>query len=242
MKVRNHKSGTASTREHCADPRLRPRRLHRYDTGQALPGPELSTACERILSDSSVAYVHIRSKFGCFQCRVERGDSDSACTRPLRLVAADPTPPQTARAGLCRPDGGRGAFKPRPKAESCAGLGPLATWLRQNKRQNFVNTRVAFVPPKPKLLDMTVLMGPVMALAQDLQAFGGGVEVLDVGGRSGVAAFYQRRVDGLTPAAPEQWPEMDLVELMSAHLAPKDFAHRAGRFNSVAHGVECRGR
>ncbi|WP_409982173.1 DUF1203 domain-containing protein [Roseateles sp.] len=45
----------------------------RYDTGQALPGPELSTACERILSDSSVAYVHIRSKFGCFQCRVERG-------------------------------------------------------------------------------------------------------------------------------------------------------------------------
>lgn len=45
----------------------------RYDTGQALPGPELSAACERILSDASVAYVHIRSKFGCFQCRVERG-------------------------------------------------------------------------------------------------------------------------------------------------------------------------
>lgn len=56
----------AVIRGYSADDRIR------YDTGQALPGSELSAACERILSDSAVAYVHIRSKFGCFQCRVER--------------------------------------------------------------------------------------------------------------------------------------------------------------------------
>ncbi len=44
----------------------------RYDTGQALPGTDLSAACERILRQPEVAYVHVRSKFGCFQCRVER--------------------------------------------------------------------------------------------------------------------------------------------------------------------------
>ena len=75
-----------------------------------------------------------------------------------------------------------------------------------------------------------------MALAQDLQAFGGGVEVLDVGGRGGVAALrHQQRVDGLLhAAAPSEWPEMDLVELIIGALA-KDFAHRA-EFGSVAHG------
>ena len=44
----------------------------RYDTGQALAGKELATACQNILSDASIAYVHIRSKFNCFQCRVDR--------------------------------------------------------------------------------------------------------------------------------------------------------------------------
>lgn len=44
----------------------------RYDTGHVVPGPELTTTCERILNDSTVAYVHIRSKFNCFQCRVDR--------------------------------------------------------------------------------------------------------------------------------------------------------------------------
>ena len=44
----------------------------RYDTGQVVPGPELATTCEKILSDSTVAYAHIRSKFNCFQCRVDR--------------------------------------------------------------------------------------------------------------------------------------------------------------------------
>jgi hypothetical protein len=44
----------------------------RYDTGKAVSGRELATACRDILSDASVAYVHIRSKFNCFQCRVDR--------------------------------------------------------------------------------------------------------------------------------------------------------------------------
>jgi hypothetical protein len=44
----------------------------RYDTGRIVRGPELASACESLLSDASVAYAHIRSKFGCFQCHVER--------------------------------------------------------------------------------------------------------------------------------------------------------------------------
>jgi len=44
----------------------------RYDTGDVVPGTELTAACQRILGDDTVAYVHIRSKFNCFQCRVDR--------------------------------------------------------------------------------------------------------------------------------------------------------------------------
>jgi len=44
----------------------------RYDTGRAVAGKDLTTACRNILADVSVAYVHIRSKFNCFQCRVDR--------------------------------------------------------------------------------------------------------------------------------------------------------------------------
>ena len=44
----------------------------RYETGAVVPGVELRAASERILADRSVAYVHIRSKFNCFQCRVDR--------------------------------------------------------------------------------------------------------------------------------------------------------------------------
>lgn len=44
----------------------------RYDTGDVVRGPELAAACRRILADETVAYVHIRSKFNCFQCRVDR--------------------------------------------------------------------------------------------------------------------------------------------------------------------------
>lgn len=45
----------------------------RYETGDVLPGKDLAAACRRILADETIAYVHIRSKFNCFQCRVDRG-------------------------------------------------------------------------------------------------------------------------------------------------------------------------
>ncbi len=43
-----------------------------YETGAVVAGSELSATCHAILSDPAVAYIHIRSKFNCFQCRVER--------------------------------------------------------------------------------------------------------------------------------------------------------------------------
>ena len=50
----------------------------RYDTGRALPGRELTRACEEILADPTIAYVHVRSQFGCYQCRVDRRDPVSS--------------------------------------------------------------------------------------------------------------------------------------------------------------------
>jgi hypothetical protein len=44
----------------------------RYDTGNVVRGADLADECRRILSDDTIAYVHIRSKFSCFQCRVDR--------------------------------------------------------------------------------------------------------------------------------------------------------------------------
>lgn len=44
----------------------------RYDTGDIVRGPDLTAACRTILADVTVAYVHIRSKYNCFQCRVDR--------------------------------------------------------------------------------------------------------------------------------------------------------------------------
>jgi hypothetical protein len=44
----------------------------RYETAEVLPGGDLGIACERILSSPDVAYIHVRSKFNCFQCRVDR--------------------------------------------------------------------------------------------------------------------------------------------------------------------------
>ncbi len=44
----------------------------RYETGQVVAGENLSAACHEILANPEVAYVHIRSKFNCFQCRVDR--------------------------------------------------------------------------------------------------------------------------------------------------------------------------
>jgi hypothetical protein len=43
-----------------------------YETGKVVPGADLAGACEEILSNPAVAYVHIRSKYNCFQCRVDR--------------------------------------------------------------------------------------------------------------------------------------------------------------------------
>ena len=44
----------------------------RYDTGDVVPAAELTARCRRILGDETVAYVHIRSKYNCVQCRVDR--------------------------------------------------------------------------------------------------------------------------------------------------------------------------
>ncbi len=44
----------------------------RYETGSVVRGTEISQACRSILADDTVAYVHVRSKFNCFQCRVDR--------------------------------------------------------------------------------------------------------------------------------------------------------------------------
>jgi len=45
----------------------------RYDTGRAVPGAEIADACREILADETIATVHVRSVFGCFQGRVDRG-------------------------------------------------------------------------------------------------------------------------------------------------------------------------
>lgn len=44
----------------------------KYETGAVVPGKDLAATCHKILLDPEVAYVHIRSKFNCFQCRVDR--------------------------------------------------------------------------------------------------------------------------------------------------------------------------
>jgi hypothetical protein len=44
----------------------------RYDSARVVHGPEITAACEAILADPAIAYVHVRSKFNCFQCRVDR--------------------------------------------------------------------------------------------------------------------------------------------------------------------------
>ena len=45
----------------------------RYDAARIVRGAEIAATCEAILADPAVAYVHVRSKFNCFQCRVDRG-------------------------------------------------------------------------------------------------------------------------------------------------------------------------
>jgi Protein of unknown function (DUF1203) len=45
----------------------------RYETGEVVPGEELSNACQKILKGPASVFVHIRSKFNCFLCQVDRG-------------------------------------------------------------------------------------------------------------------------------------------------------------------------
>jgi len=45
-----------------------------YETGAVVRGAEIGAACARILARPDIAYAHVRSKFGCFQCRVDRVD------------------------------------------------------------------------------------------------------------------------------------------------------------------------
>jgi hypothetical protein len=45
----------------------------RYETGNVVAGTELEASCRAILRDPTIAYVHVRSKYNCFQCRVDRG-------------------------------------------------------------------------------------------------------------------------------------------------------------------------
>jgi hypothetical protein len=48
----------------------------RYDTGNVVRGSDLTSACQEILADETIAYVHIRSRYNCFQCRVDRSGSE----------------------------------------------------------------------------------------------------------------------------------------------------------------------
>ena len=43
-----------------------------YQTGEVVAGKDIARGCETILAHPEVAYVHVRSRFGCFQCRVDR--------------------------------------------------------------------------------------------------------------------------------------------------------------------------
>ena len=44
----------------------------RYETGNVVAGRELGKSSASILGDETIRYVHIRSKYNCFQCRVDR--------------------------------------------------------------------------------------------------------------------------------------------------------------------------
>ncbi|MBK7952024.1 MAG: DUF1203 domain-containing protein [Deltaproteobacteria bacterium] len=52
-------------------PGLRRRRLDPLDRLGRV-GARVASASRAILADPKVAYVHVRSKFNCFQCRIER--------------------------------------------------------------------------------------------------------------------------------------------------------------------------
>jgi Protein of unknown function (DUF1203) len=60
-----------------------------YETGAVVRGTDVQAACEKILSDEAVAYVHVRSKFNCFQCRVDRAPSDGPDSRTRAQPATE---------------------------------------------------------------------------------------------------------------------------------------------------------
>jgi hypothetical protein len=43
-----------------------------YETAEVISGQDLTKTCMKVLKNKKVSYVHIRSKFNCFQCKVER--------------------------------------------------------------------------------------------------------------------------------------------------------------------------
>lgn len=45
----------------------------RYDTVHVVRGAEIMASSKAILADATVACVHVRAKFKCLQCRVDRG-------------------------------------------------------------------------------------------------------------------------------------------------------------------------
>ncbi len=49
-----------------------------YETGAIVEGTRLDEACRDLLSRPEVDYVHVRSKWGCFQCRVDRATDAGA--------------------------------------------------------------------------------------------------------------------------------------------------------------------
>ncbi len=44
-----------------------------YATGDVIDGPAIAARAAAILADPAIAYVHVRSKFNCFQVRIDRG-------------------------------------------------------------------------------------------------------------------------------------------------------------------------
>ena len=43
-----------------------------YETGSVISATDIEKECISILQNKNVTYIHIRSKFNCFQCKVER--------------------------------------------------------------------------------------------------------------------------------------------------------------------------
>jgi len=44
----------------------------RYESGGVVAGAQLDDLCRSTLADPEISYVHIRSRYGCFQCLVSR--------------------------------------------------------------------------------------------------------------------------------------------------------------------------